>query len=388
MKSMKTLITGLLALLMVSVLSHPARAGNLVAQAKNIDDFQIGATNWLDASGSTTGEGVTYAWTVVEPWARYGGNEDPDHHNEDIVTNATTPISTIPMNFFDVEDVGTWTVRLTVSDGADHTATTHMTITNKAFEPGAHFPTNRELDVCEAAPTFLHNPSDSSGVNILPCCPSALLTRSDIEGIRYDPQVSRRGNTRYMQWHVEESLRRLNNLATREGMSLKITTAWEERTNRSPHNEGRALDIIPKQSSLRKIGRLADLAQKAGFHWVYHERNHLHASMKKSPLLEWMDSSGWMNDPVFSNWTNSHLFSQMIAKEWMTNSPFSNLITTWSTNINFEAWLNSVCSREWILGASDWLKTTPWMQSMNEFLRTQLKATERIRNQNFTLPGP
>lgn len=76
---------------------------------------------------------------------------------------------------------------------------------------------------------------------------------------------------------------KLNSLVIKEwpGKVLRITEAYDqdhEHTKYSLHTEGRAVDMTISDKDNNKLGRLAYLATKSGFKWVYYERNHVHAS--------------------------------------------------------------------------------------------------------------
>lgn len=69
------------------------------------------------------------------------------------------------------------------------------------------------------------------------------------------------------------------------GLKLRVTEAWGDDPKHSAnslHWEGRAADMNVSDRDSKKLGRLAQLAEYAGFGWVYYEDNlHIHASVSQ-----------------------------------------------------------------------------------------------------------
>lgn len=97
----------------------------------------------------------------------------------------------------------------------------------------------------------------------------------------------RNASDRRMTPRLRKSLLELSRLvrATWPRLELRVTEAWDDRREHgqgSLHYEGRAADITTSDQDPKKLGRLAALAVRAGFDWVYYEdATHVHVSVKR-----------------------------------------------------------------------------------------------------------
>ena len=93
-------------------------------------------------------------------------------------------------------------------------------------------------------------------------------------------------NCHYMSKSLSDKVDALAKLVKEEWPTLKlrITAAWDEDGHgaNSTHYEARGADLTTSDTDGKKLGRLARLAVKAGFDWVFYEDEaHVHVSVKK-----------------------------------------------------------------------------------------------------------
>lgn len=92
-------------------------------------------------------------------------------------------------------------------------------------------------------------------------------------------------NDHQVHWAMEEPLRRLIELVSKEGGTLKVQDSYRDEgvhASLSLHKQGRAVDLTCDELGLE---RLAALSWAAGFDWVYYEApkrggHHVHASVR------------------------------------------------------------------------------------------------------------
>lgn len=111
------------------------------------------------------------------------------------------------------------------------------------------------------------------------------LVRNDHARIVFKDE-EKTGADRLMSAETSARLAELARLVRREwpGIELRVTEAWDEdgeHGKASLHYAGRAVDVTTSDVDPERLGRLAGLAIEAGFDWVYRERSHVHASLKK-----------------------------------------------------------------------------------------------------------
>lgn len=96
------------------------------------------------------------------------------------------------------------------------------------------------------------------------------------------------GADRRMTERLHRALVKLNLKTARQwpGVHVRVTEAWDENGEhgpRSAHYEGRAADLTTSDIDSSKLGRLAWLAVRSGFDWVYFEnRTHIHVSVRRA----------------------------------------------------------------------------------------------------------
>lgn len=97
----------------------------------------------------------------------------------------------------------------------------------------------------------------------------------------------RNRSDRMMTPRLRRSLLQLSKLVSQTWpkVELRVTEAWDDRREHgagSVHYEGRAADITTSDQDPAKLGKLAALAVRAGFDWVYYENAaHVHVSVKR-----------------------------------------------------------------------------------------------------------
>nr|PZN23661.1 MAG: hypothetical protein DIU78_13515 [Pseudomonadota bacterium] len=143
-----------------------------------------------------------------------------------------------------------------------------------ALAPGTHFPPVSEARIVGGISTRVKRGSPAFRRLVRGATPSIVF--KDEEATGADLLMTPRLRTR---------LHELARLVTREwpGVRLRVTEAWDEDSEHgenSIHYEGRAVDVTTSDRDRRKLGRLAGLAIQAGFDWVSHERDHVHASVR------------------------------------------------------------------------------------------------------------
>ncbi|HKZ55196.1 MAG TPA: hypothetical protein VJ123_06930 [Anaerolineales bacterium] len=241
-------------------------------------DFAIGQWGQLDgrASSDPDGDLLTYTWTVVG-WPA----GDPDHHNQNLCPVALCDLAPLT---FDADDVGTWTIRLTVSDGAA-SSTDDMNLTVRGLPANGKWPSASETANSGAITGRIGYPSwDFYGLLKYTAFPRVIY--KDEEGTPFPDH--------YLQDPLIQPLLNLQQMAEQEGMLIRITEAWDiqgEHAQNSLHYEGRAMDITPSlpPADPQRISRLAHLATLAGFNWVFNEVDHVHVSArgKNAGAFQW-----------------------------------------------------------------------------------------------------
>jgi hypothetical protein len=97
----------------------------------------------------------------------------------------------------------------------------------------------------------------------------------------------RNKSDRLMTPRLRRGLTQLSRLVSQTWpkLELRVTEAWDDRREHgagSVHYEGRAADITTSDQDPAKLGKLAALAVRAGFDWVYYENaSHVHVSVKR-----------------------------------------------------------------------------------------------------------
>jgi hypothetical protein len=141
------------------------------------------------------------------------------------------------------------------------------------FPARSHMPARREDAVCGAPAGHFFPRHD--------------LVRVEDDRVWWESDNDRNDteDDHLMHRSLEEPFRRLVELVTRAGGTLKVQDVYREQGIHSPqslHKEGRAVDLTCDELGLERLSRLA---WAAGFDWVYYEipRNngeHVHASVR------------------------------------------------------------------------------------------------------------
>lgn len=144
----------------------------------------------------------------------------------------------------------------------------------RQLKPGQHWPDAPEVSVSQPIQQRITRQEDAFQT----------LVRCDDPHIVFKDE-EQTGADRYMTPRLQDCLQQLATLVQAEwpGVRLRVTDAWDEdgeHSKQSLHYEGRAADITTTDRDLSKYDRLAGLAIEAGFDWVYHERNHIHVSVR------------------------------------------------------------------------------------------------------------
>ena len=119
---------------------------------------------------------------------------------------------------------------------------------------------------------------NSGGFKMLVACEDCPFIFKDEERNRSD---------RMMTPRLRRSLVQLSRLVSQTWpkLELRVTEAWDDRREHGPgsvHYEGRAADITTSDQDPAKLGKLAALAVRAGFDWVFYENaSHVHVSVKR-----------------------------------------------------------------------------------------------------------
>lgn len=128
----------------------------------------------------------------------------------------------------------------------------------------------------------------------------AIRKRIERGSMEYGNLVTARGNgvvfkdeeksgaDRKMTPRLRSLLFELNRRTARQwpGVHVRVTEAWDENGEHGPksaHYEGRAADLTTSDIDSSKLGRLAWLAVRSGFDWVYFEnKTHIHVSVRRA----------------------------------------------------------------------------------------------------------
>ena len=92
-------------------------------------------------------------------------------------------------------------------------------------------------------------------------------------------------NDHLFHYAMEGPMRRLIAMVCERGETLRVTEAYSLQkihTTKSLHKQGRAVDVtwMNKKGERLPLSDLAKMCWAAGFHWVYFERDHIHASVR------------------------------------------------------------------------------------------------------------
>ncbi|MCH7587950.1 MAG: hypothetical protein IIC78_07945 [Chloroflexi bacterium] len=262
---------------------------SLTLHLNDADDYAISEIGDLYSEGTDEDQHLlTFSWTVID-----SPDGDPDHANEVICEITALPgqqSCIIPPLFFDADDVGSWKIRLTVSDGTS-SGTAEISINVLGFAADERRPTHAESGTVEQIAAEIKYEDWNY---------KSLLEYTDVPGVTYwlndKDQDLPNGNreNHYMQRELVPVLEKIAELAEKEQIDLWVTDAWDQdngHANNSRHYEGRALDLdfpcggCTVQKDQAGLGRLAYLAEKAlnalGIenYWIWHEFTHVHISI-------------------------------------------------------------------------------------------------------------
>jgi len=156
-------------------------------------------------------------------------------------------------------------------------AANHTLHAGDSLNLGEKVPNRPEREVVGAATTVIRRGTPEFDALIRNTNPDVVF--KDEEGTSAD---------RMMTARLSLAIDALATLVRNEwsGTTLRVTEAWDENMEhgtKSVHYEARAADLTTFPIDGNKLGRLAGLAVRAGFAWVFFENAlHLHVSTPKS----------------------------------------------------------------------------------------------------------